>query len=264
MRSATSRWHSPAGVHVVNYNGVACTLRNAPSFQYGGVRSFYFVTRGAPVGGVKKFINWVTHSNKANKIVAAGLDSAALMKRRFGLQKAGPRNRSDQRAELLLGALACVVLALIAGMIIFVFQKAWPSFSHNGLAWFSPWAGGNVDDAAHGDLRIARRPEHYVYTMHAWPLIYATALITIGAVVIGTAFALLSAMFIVEFAPECGSAGVLEPVVRLLAAVPSVIYGLIGILVIVPFVGNHVISQGAKNSVAGVVQLNGFSSGSGS
>jgi phosphate transport system substrate-binding protein len=58
-----------SGVNVVNYNGVACTLRNAASFQYGGVRSFYFVTRGAPVGGVKKFLNWVTHSNKANKII---------------------------------------------------------------------------------------------------------------------------------------------------------------------------------------------------
>ena len=58
-----------SGVNVVNYNGVACTLRNAASFQYGGVRSFYFVTRGSPVGGVKKFLNWVTHSNKANKII---------------------------------------------------------------------------------------------------------------------------------------------------------------------------------------------------
>lgn len=57
------------GVNVVDYNGVACTLRNATSFQYGGVRSFYFVTRGAPVGKVKKFINWVTHSNRANQII---------------------------------------------------------------------------------------------------------------------------------------------------------------------------------------------------
>ena len=36
------------------------------------------------------------------------------------------------------------------------------------------------------------------------------------------------------------------PTVRLLAAVPSVIYGLIGILVLVPFVGNHLISDGAQ------------------
>jgi phosphate transport system permease protein len=182
------------------------------------------------------------------------------MRRRFGLQKAGPRNRGDQRAELLLGALACVVLALIAGMIIFVFEKAWPSFSHNGLAWFGP--GGNVDDQLVGIFQSPADPRDYVYTMHAWPLIYATILITACAVIIGTAFALLSAMFIVEFAPEA-LRRVLEPVVRLLAAVPSVIYGLIGILVVVPFVGNHLITQDARNSVAGVIQLNGFSFGVG-
>jgi ABC-type phosphate transport system permease subunit len=184
------------------------------------------------------------------------------MSRRFGLQKAGPRNRSDQRAELLLGALACVVLALIAGMIIFVFEKAWPSFAHNGFDWFNPWAGGNVDDELVGIFQSPSDPSEYVHTMHAWPLIYATILITACAVVIGTAFALLSAMFIVEFAPE-SIRRVLEPVVRLLAAVPSVIYGLIGILVVVPFVGNHLITQSAKNSVAGVIQLNGFSFGVG-
>jgi phosphate transport system substrate-binding protein len=57
------------GVHVVSYNGVACNLQNAKSFQYGGVRSFYFVTRGNPVGGVKRFINWVLGSARANQIV---------------------------------------------------------------------------------------------------------------------------------------------------------------------------------------------------
>jgi phosphate transport system permease protein len=180
------------------------------------------------------------------------------MKRRFGLDKAGPRNRSDQRAELLLGALACVVLALIAGMIIFVFQKAWPSFSDNGLAWFFP--GGNVDDQLEAIFRSpAENPDLH---LRAWPLIWATAIITFGAVVIGVAFALLSAMFIVEFAPEA-IRRVLEPVVRLLAAVPSVIYGLIGILVIVPFVGNHIISDGAKESVSGVIPLDGNSIGVG-
>ena len=51
------------------YEGVACDLRNAKSLQYGGVRSFYFVTRGAPVGGVKKFLAWTTKSKQANTIV---------------------------------------------------------------------------------------------------------------------------------------------------------------------------------------------------
>jgi phosphate transport system permease protein len=175
-----------------------------------------------------------------------------------GLDKAGPRNRVDQRAELLLGALACVVLALIAGMLIFVIEKAWPSFAHNGLAWFG--SGGNVDQQLE---EIFRSPaDAPVYTLRAWPLLWATALITISSVVIGTVVALLSAMFIVEFAPEA-IRRVLEPVVRLLAAVPSVIYGLIGILVIVPFVGEHLITESAKASVAGVIPLNGASVGVG-
>ncbi len=56
---------------------------------------------------------------------------------------------------------------------------------------------------------------------------------------------MLSAIFIVEFAPT-GLRRVLEPVVRLLAAVPSVIYGLIGILVIVPWVNETFITEGAE------------------
>lgn len=180
---------------------------------------------------------------------------------RIGLPKAGPRkNRVDQRAELLLGALACAVLALIAGMIIFVFQKAWPSFAHNGLDWFSPWAGGSVDDQL--DAIFHSPADNPILTMHAWPLIWSTAVITISAVAIATVVALLSAMFIVEFAPKAVRR-VLEPVVRLLAAVPSVIYGLIGILVIVPWVDRTFISEGAKSSVAGVISLNGTSIGVG-
>ena len=73
---------------------------------------------------------------------------------------------------------------------------------------------------------------------------------------IGIVFSLFAAIFIVEFAPP-RLTGVLEPVVRLLAAVPSVVYGLIGILVIVPWVGEHLISLGRKESVGNVIQLDG-------
>jgi phosphate transport system permease protein len=169
---------------------------------------------------------------------------------------AEPANKVDQRTERMLGALASTVLVLIAGMIIFVFLKAWPSFSHNGLAWFGP--GGNVDQQLTDVFNSPANPKFYDYTLHAWPLLYATALITFVSVAIGIVFALLSAMFIVEFAPV-SVRRVLEPVVRLLAAVPSVIYGLIGILVVVPFVADHFISQGTKDSVAYVIQLDGSS-----
>jgi phosphate transport system substrate-binding protein len=48
------------GVHNVDYEGVPCTLANAKSGQYGGVRNFWMVTKGAPKGEAAKFIDWVT------------------------------------------------------------------------------------------------------------------------------------------------------------------------------------------------------------
>jgi len=163
---------------------------------------------------------------------------------------------SDQRVERLLGALACTVLVLIAGMVGFVFLKAWPSFSHNGLAWFG--SGGNVDQQLGDIFNSPANADAYVYHLRAWPLLYGTMLTTAGAVAIGIVVSVLAAIFIVEFAPPRLRL-LLEPVVRLLAAVPSVIYGLIGVLVIVPFVGNHLIGQGRKESVINVVQLTGAS-----
>lgn len=58
------------GVHPVAYNGVPCTLRNAKSGQYGGVRNFFMVTRGAPTGATKKWITWVQKNAQAQAIVA--------------------------------------------------------------------------------------------------------------------------------------------------------------------------------------------------
>jgi phosphate transport system permease protein len=167
---------------------------------------------------------------------------------------------TDARVERILGAVACIVLALIAGMIVFVFEKAWPSFAHNGLAWFG--GGGDVDRQLEDIFNSPANPSHYVYTLHAWPLLWGTAVVTALAVIVGIAFSLLSAIFIVEFSPA-RLTRLLEPVVRLLAAVPSVVYGLIGILVIVPFVGEHLISLDRKESVANVVQLDGAGLGVG-
>jgi phosphate transport system permease protein len=164
------------------------------------------------------------------------------------------RRWPDSRVERMLGAVACFVLVLIAGMVIFVFAKAWPSFSHNGLAWFG--AGGDVDLQLEDILNSPANPDAYVYKLRAWPLLWGTFLVTAGAVAIGLVFALFAAIFIVEFAPARVNR-ILEPVVRLLAAVPSVIYGLIGILVIVPFVGGNLISIERKESVIQVVQLDG-------
>ncbi|MCW2986541.1 MAG: binding-protein-dependent transport system inner rane component [Conexibacter sp.] len=165
---------------------------------------------------------------------------------------------SDRRAELTLGALACAVLLVIVLMIVFVANEAWPTFQHNGLSWLGP--GGNVDVQIGKMVNAGANAPAGDYHLRAWPLVWGTILTTGLAVVFGLVFAILASIFIVEFAPDRLRA-IIVPVVRLLAAVPSVIYGLIGILVLVPFVGNHIISQKDKGSVEFVVQLTGASLG---
>jgi phosphate transport system permease protein len=148
------------------------------------------------------------------------------------------------------------VIILLVAMMAFVFVAAWPSFAHNGLAWFGP--GGNVDQQLQTIFQSGEGGSHYVYTFHAWPLIWSTILIVGGAVTIAFISSLFVSVFIVEFAPEW-MRNVLQPVVRLLASVPSVIYGLLGVLVLVPFIGNHLVTESQRASVAGVISLSGYS-----
>ena len=162
---------------------------------------------------------------------------------------------SDRRAELMLGALVCLVVALLMGMFTFILIQAWPSFSHNGLSWFG--AGGNVDSQIQAMFNAGADLAKPIYTFHAWPLIWGSILVVGGSVTIAFVCSLFVAVFIVEFAPD-QLRRVLEPVVRLLASVPSVIYGLVGVFVLVPFIGNHFISRGSKASVAGILTLNGY------
>jgi phosphate transport system permease protein len=160
---------------------------------------------------------------------------------------------TDRRAELLLGALASLVLVSIVLMIVFVAVRAWPSFLHNGLAWFGP---GDVDRHINNMVNTGAHPAASDYKLNAWSLIWATILTTGLAVIVGLGFALLAAIFLVEFAPS-PVRRVLSPTIRLLAAVPSVIFGLIGILVLAPWINAHLVSQERKASVQYVINLSG-------
>jgi phosphate transport system permease protein len=160
----------------------------------------------------------------------------------------------DRRVEILLGAAAALVLVLIVAMLVTVLIRGWPSFSHNGLAWFAP--GGDVDEQIKAMQTLQPLPGHSIYYFRAWPLLWGTILTTGFAVLFAVIISVLAAVFLTEFAPARVKR-VVDPSVRLLAGVPSVIYGLIGILAIAPFVNKNLISQGRKNSVSHVVQLNG-------
>ncbi len=160
----------------------------------------------------------------------------------------------DNRAERTLGAVSLLVGALVIAMIVFVAIQAWPTFAHNGLSWLGP--GGSLHDQIAAQNAASAHPASAVYHLRAWPIIWGTLLTSAIAVPLGLAIAVGASIFIVELAPT-RLRRIAIPVVRLLASVPSVIWGLIGILVLVPFVGNHLITAGEKASVQNVIQLTG-------
>jgi phosphate transport system permease protein len=115
-------------------------------------------------------------------------------------------------------AVAVVVLVLIA---IKVFRGAHLSFSTFGLSfvWDSSW-----------DVRRGM--------FGALPGLYGTAVTSLIALVLATPLALAIALFLSELAPS-GVRVLVGSLVETLAAVPSVVLGLWGILVLGPFAANH-------------------------
>ena len=165
---------------------------------------------------------------------------------------------SDRRAELSLGAVSLIVAVVVVAMVVFVAIKAWPTLQHNGLNWLGP--GGSLEGQISNAYSAPAPAPASAFHLRAWPLVFGTLVTTGVAVALGLVIAVLSSIFIVELAPA-RLRRIVIPVIRLLASVPSVIYGLIGILVLVPFVGSHLISPGEKNSLQNVVELTGASIG---
>src|SRR5262245_10143174 len=140
----------------------------------------------------------------------------------------------DTVAYYVFAGAGTLVLVLIALIGVYVFRQAWPSFEENGIGWF----GYSADPSF--DLEMQRAfdgfpPGTPYQGLHAWPAIYGTLLTTGTAVVVGFVFSLLAAIFVAELAPRW-LATIVEPVVRVLAAVPSVVWGLFGLLALAPLV----------------------------
>ncbi|MFH1429308.1 MAG: phosphate ABC transporter permease subunit PstC [Candidatus Margulisiibacteriota bacterium] len=84
---------------------------------------------------------------------------------------------------------------------------------------------------------------HYWYPTHTspefgiLPLVSATLFVTFGAMVIAIWLGISSALFLHELAgPRLRN--ILKPVIEILAAIPSIVYGFFGMLIVAPFVQN--------------------------
>lgn len=137
---------------------------------------------------------------------------------------AGGRMRSSARRDLpywatLYGAAA--IFVVICGVLLYsTIWGSWPAWQHSGLGLLT----GTVWDPGNGQYG-------------ALPLLVGTLETTLIALLFGVPMGVLTAVAIVFLvAPRLRTP--MSSFVELLAAIPSVVYGFIGLLIIVPWGGN--------------------------
>jgi phosphate transport system permease protein len=119
-----------------------------------------------------------------------------------------------------------LVLALLAFMIIRTTADSWPIFAKEGFGFFTgtEWRAGETRDLPniHG-------------TYGAWPFMYGTLVTSAIALVIALPVSIAVAVYITQLSPR-RLRGPLSYAVETLAAVPSIVYGLWGLLFFLPVV----------------------------
>lgn len=135
-----------------------------------------------------------------------------------GLKK-GRRTDSDRLMSWVLLGISSLAVLIVLLIIVFTLSNSALSFKENGLVDFL--LGSNW------------RPSADEYG--ALPLIAGTLLVTAGAMAIAAPVGLACAIYISEIAPA-KIRGSIKPVVELLSAIPSVVYGFIGITIFIPVI----------------------------
>jgi phosphate transport system permease protein len=127
----------------------------------------------------------------------------------------------DVGMRIVTLAAALGAVGLLGAIVWKVIDLAWPAIQHYGLAFITEETWDPVKK-----------------TFGALPFIYGTAMSSLIALVIATPLAIAIALWLSELAPR-GARGVIGSLVEMLAAIPSVVLGLWGILVLGPFLAHH-------------------------
>lgn len=123
----------------------------------------------------------------------------------------------------------CALIAVLGVILItfFIIKEGWPVIAKVGFFDFifgRQWA-----------------PTQQVYGIY--PMVVGSIYITLGALVIGVPIGVGCAVFLAEIAKP-RIARIIRPGIELLAGIPSVVYGLYGLVVLVPFIRKTFNNQG--------------------
>lgn len=137
-------------------------------------------------------------------------------------KKAGRISRGDLTFRAVIIMMVWIVLAIFTGVLAVLVIGAWPAMKRFGPGFL---------------VRSGWDPVHLVFG--ALPFVAGTVIVAVGGMVLAGGVGLLTAVCITELLPPW----LQEPIaylIELLAFIPSVVYGLFGLLVIAPLLQSTV------------------------
>ncbi|PWU01110.1 MAG: phosphate ABC transporter permease subunit PstC [Bacteroidetes bacterium] len=134
----------------------------------------------------------------------------------------------EVRGKIIVFLCAFIMIAATISITIFLGQKGLQAFIKNGVSLIEfltskAWNPSNQPNPLFGAL----------------PFIFGSFAVTFLSAIIAAPLGIGAAIFMTEIAPSWGRK-ILQPVIELLVGIPSVVYGFIGLTVLVPFVRNHI------------------------
>ena len=129
---------------------------------------------------------------------------------------------ADTLFHALLLLSAALVLSVLVGLLVELVLQSRGALHHNGwqFLWTRTWD-----------------PVHEVFGV--LPYLYGTVVTAVSAMILATLLGVGVALFLVELSPAWAARPV-SFMVEMLAAIPSVVYGLWGIFVLAPFLRAHI------------------------
>lgn len=143
------------------------------------------------------------------------------------LLKKSRATRSERRGRIISWICTAIIIIVVVSIFYFVASKGLATFFTNKVNLWdflskTIWNPGSTD--SHGSPQAG-----------ALPMIIGSFSVTILSALIATPFAIATAVFMTEISPNKGYK-ILQPVTELLVGIPSVVYGFIGLSIVVPFV----------------------------